>query len=130
MKTENERLFEVRTKLGLTQREFAEALSIGQSTVTMAETGKRKLSDKTAKLICATYGVSLQWLKTGEGSMMDLNDDDLLTTYTPLKSDDEELKALVLEICKLSIAERKAMKKLIKKLDRIFNPETYQDETE
>jgi hypothetical protein len=73
------------------------------------------------RLICATYGISLEWLKTGEGNMMVQQDDDLQIIERMLKSDDKELKTLVIKICKMSIAEREKMKELIENLNWIFN---------
>lgn len=65
----NDRLVEIRKKLGMNQKEFAESLAIGQSTLAMLEVGKRSLNDRHIKLICSIYNVNEKWLRTGEGEM-------------------------------------------------------------
>lgn len=65
--TLNERLVKIRKDLGMNQKEFAESLAIGQSTLAMIEVGKRALNDRHIKLICSIYNVNEKWLRTGEG---------------------------------------------------------------
>lgn len=65
----NERLVKIRKDLGMNQKEFAESLAIGQSTLAMIEVGKRALNDRHIKLICSIYNVDEEWLRTGEGEM-------------------------------------------------------------
>ena len=65
-----ERLKELRNYLGMSQKEFAKSLSLGQSTWAMIEVGKRELNDRHVKLICTIYNVSEEWLRYGEGEMI------------------------------------------------------------
>jgi Predicted transcriptional regulators len=67
--TVNDRVREVRKALGYTQTEFGEKTSIGQGYLTNIETGRREVSDKIVKLICATFNVDYLWLTTGIGTM-------------------------------------------------------------
>ncbi len=64
-----ERIKILRKKLGLTQQEFAEKLSIKRNTIAKYETGRGEPIDAVASLICREFGVSEDWLKTGTGEM-------------------------------------------------------------
>lgn len=63
----NERLQKVRKYFKLNQRDFAEKIDVGQSTLAMFETGKRKLKDIHINRICSEFGINEIWLRTGEG---------------------------------------------------------------
>jgi transcriptional regulator with XRE-family HTH domain len=63
----NERLKELRKKLGLTQQEFAEKLGIKRNAVTNYEVGRNAPADMVVSLICREFGVNEEWLRTGEG---------------------------------------------------------------
>ena len=69
MKSINERIRELRKHLGLTQVEFGRKIGIVQGNLTGIESGKKSVTQKTIKVICATYGVSEEWLETGIGEM-------------------------------------------------------------
>lgn len=65
----NERLKLLRKSLGLTQNEFAEQLGLKQTSYSMIENGKRPLHERHIKLICLTFHVNEDWLRTGNGCM-------------------------------------------------------------
>lgn len=75
-----ERIKELRKFLGLTQQEFATRLGSVQNTITGYETGRRTPSNQVIALICREFGVSEEWLRTGEGEMI-VPDEDLLTAF-------------------------------------------------
>lgn len=64
-----QRLKEARQALHLRQADFAARIGLTQTAYSMLETGKRTLSAKHVKLLCAEFGISEQWLKTGAGEM-------------------------------------------------------------
>jgi transcriptional regulator with XRE-family HTH domain len=64
-----ERIAQVRNFHRLTQREFATAISIHQSTVALFEKGRRQIKDLYIKVICDEFGVDRDWLLTGVGEM-------------------------------------------------------------
>ena len=64
-----ERLKQAREALALRQEDFAARIGLTQTAYSMLETGKRTLSPKHVKLICAEFGISELWLTTGEGEM-------------------------------------------------------------
>ena len=63
-----ERLIELRKYLKMSQREFAEKLNMPQQSYAPYEL-HRQLRDVYVKLICDTFNVNENWLRTGEGDM-------------------------------------------------------------
>ena len=71
--TIGERLIEIR---GKTPRdEFAAQIGIHPQTLYTYEKGKRAVPLRTAEKICSAYGVSVEWLMTGNGAMRPENED-------------------------------------------------------
>lgn len=74
----NQRVKQVRQSLNLSQAKFAQALSISNGYIAGIELGHNHVNDRIVKLICFTYNVSENWLKTGEGEMFDEKPNPLL----------------------------------------------------
>ena len=74
--TVNDRCKAVRQHANLSQRAFAERLSITGSSIALIETGKNNPSDQTLRLICQEFGISYAWLKEGKGEMLLPEDED------------------------------------------------------
>jgi len=66
-----ERIRTLRKKLGLTQMEFAEKLSKSWRTIQDWEAGKRNIPEPELRLISQIFGVSYEWLKTGQGEIFE-----------------------------------------------------------
>jgi len=82
--TVNERLALVRKTLKLTQREFAQKISVATGFIASMEIGDRKVNPRIMKLVSSMFNVSLQWLETGEGEMF----------YTDTEKEIEEIISL------------------------------------
>lgn len=65
----NERIKKLRKALDLTQQEFASKIGVKRNTVATYEMGRSVPSDSALSLICKTFNVNEQWLRTGEGEM-------------------------------------------------------------
>lgn len=63
------RLKELRNELGLSQAKFAQQIQKSPGYISNVETGRIGLSDYTVDVICTEFGVSKEWLLSGEGSM-------------------------------------------------------------
>lgn len=63
------RLKQIRKKLGCNQNEFAEKLGISVSNISSYESGRRNPSDAVINLICEKFSVNKEWLETGKGEM-------------------------------------------------------------
>jgi len=59
----------VRKTLGLNQGEFARRIGLTQNALSMIELEKVVLTEKNIKLICATFAIDEDWLRTGNGEM-------------------------------------------------------------
>lgn len=68
----SDRIREIRESQGMTRAQFAERLGITAAEITNVEFGKIKnMASKESlfRSIAAEFGVSLDWIKTGEGDM-------------------------------------------------------------
>lgn len=64
-----ERFKEMRKQFGLSQAEFANRIHVTPAAIGNIESGKRNPSTMMLLNICHEFGVSEQWLRTGEGEM-------------------------------------------------------------
>lgn len=67
--SENERIKEVRSALGLTQDKFGARLGVGKTAISKIEKEERGVTDQLRLAICREFRVSEDWLRTGEGDM-------------------------------------------------------------
>lgn len=92
----------LRKELGLTQSQFADALNITAATVSRIESGKAPLTDRMLHSISMEWNVSENWLRTGEGEMHPVSDEDdsLIEAYALIgaKDVDPRRKRLAKEI--------------------------------
>ena len=65
----DERLKQLRKELGLTQQEFSDKIGIKRNTFAQYENGRNEPIDAVVRLICSTYNVNEEWLRTGAGEM-------------------------------------------------------------
>lgn len=65
----NSRIAAVIQAAGMTKTAFAEKLNVSQSFISRLAAGVSTPSDRTITDICREFGVSEQWLRTGEGEM-------------------------------------------------------------
>ena len=63
------RLKAVRKALRMNQKSFAEQLGLNQNSLSMIEKNHTPVTEKNVKLVCATFNVNEQWLRTGNGDM-------------------------------------------------------------
>ena len=64
-----EKILAIRKALKLNQEEFAKHLGIKRTTLSMIEVGDNALTEKNIKLVCMTFNVNENWLRTGKGEM-------------------------------------------------------------
>lgn len=86
------RIKEIRNSLKMNQTEFAQHLGLSQSTLAMIEVGKRKFSDKHIKIICSTFNINENWLRTGEGEMFNssLYEKELIDVFDNLNPETQQ----------------------------------------
>ena len=65
----HDRLRAVRKALHLNQKCFAEQIGLNQNSLSMIEKNRTPITGKNIKLVCVTFNVNEQWLRTGRGEM-------------------------------------------------------------
>jgi len=65
----NQRIKELRGKLGLNQRDFSTLLSLSGGYIAGIEVNLRKVNDRIIKLIISEFGVNEDWLRFGNGDI-------------------------------------------------------------
>jgi transcriptional regulator with XRE-family HTH domain len=79
--------------LKLNQGEFALRIGLTQTALSMIELEKVALTEKNIKLICATFAVNEDWLRTGKGEMFGAvspYEKELLEIFGKLTADTQE----------------------------------------
>ncbi|MDR1637601.1 MAG: helix-turn-helix domain-containing protein [Treponema sp.] len=94
----NDRLKEIRAKLGLSQREFSKRIYISQSFYGELELGNQIINDRIIHLVSSVFNASKEWLRFGKGKMFssgppDVKLDRLIEIYNNL---DEQLQDYLL----------------------------------
>lgn len=95
----NQRLFELRKALSLSQEAFAAKINIKPSTIGGYEKGRRVITDRVVSDICREFNVNEDWLRNGEGPM-----------FRPPKGIDNEFAALAAELIKEDTEEAEWIK--------------------
>lgn len=115
MGTINDRIRELRGKLGLSQAAFGEKIGLSRDEVKNIEYKKTTPKEITIPLICEKYSVSEEWLRTGHGDPeIQVNEDDELTQiFTEIGASDDELaKAAIRMYWHLSEKEKAVIHKM------------------
>lgn len=69
-KAVRDRIRAARKALKMNQTDFAERLGLKQNSISVLENSdKAAVTDKTIKLICVTFNINEDWLRTGKGEM-------------------------------------------------------------
>ena len=71
MKTENERIKEVRKTLNLTLDAFGQRVGMKKSSLSHMENGTNAVSNQLRTAVCREFHVREEWLRTGEGEMFE-----------------------------------------------------------
>ena len=82
--TINKRIRQLRKTMKMPQVEFAKAIYISNGYIAELECDHRKVNERIIHLVSLTFGVSENWLKTGEGEMFYKTPDEKLRRLTGL----------------------------------------------
>jgi transcriptional regulator with XRE-family HTH domain len=80
----NQRIKQVREALRLSQVQFSRVISLSSGYLAGVETEKRKVNNRLIKLICSSFRVDEEWLRTGIGEMFNQNPDEGFTKLVSL----------------------------------------------
>lgn len=106
----NERIKELRERLGMSQTEFAESLNLKRNSISLIEVGKRNPSDRTILDICNKFDVSEDWLRNGTGEVFLETPSSTMEQLRREFDLDEFSFNLVYEYLKLGGEQRKAVR--------------------
>lgn len=87
----NERLKELRTIKGLSQRAFGEIINLSPDMISLLEKGKRKFTERVISDICREFNVNRDWFETGCGDKFI----DILSNIDEFVDADEEIQEFV-----------------------------------
>lgn len=113
----NTRIAEVIRGSGLTKTAFSKRIGLSQPFVSQLASGDAAPSDRTIVDICREFGVSEQWLRTGEGEMfLRLSREEEITKFlmTVIRDPDSEFqRQLLATMAKLEPAQWKLMEQML-----------------
>ena len=116
----NNRIKEVRTKLKITQQEFADRIGSSRSGLANYEVGRNEPINSVIVAICREFNVNEEWLRTGRGEMFaPVNRDKEIEAFmdTVMKSESADFRRrLVSVLSKLNPAEWKLLESMALKL--------------
>lgn len=107
--TINERIAMVRNEQGLSVRGFATRLNVSASLISNMENGKRQINDRILAQIASEFGISITWLRTGEGEMFTQGDANTLSRLSEEYNLSDIEYAFMAEYLKLPQAHRAIM---------------------
>ena len=102
----NTRIKELRTALHLTLEGFGDRIGVTRAAVSKWENGDRGIADSMIVSICREFGVSEQWLRTGEGEMFEQTRETVLDRLAAEYSLDKEQVSVIENFLDLSPQER------------------------
>lgn len=117
----NERVFELRKELNLTQENFGNKLGVTKTAISKIEKGENNLSDQMIISICREFDVNEEWLRSGEGEMFVKRDEDEELAFLlgkTMTSDDKRKKHFLKVMMELSDEEWDFIEKIIDKLKK------------
>lgn len=112
----NERIKELRTYLGLSQKEFSQRVQVGQSTLAMFETGDRVPKDIHISQICSSFNVNEEWLRNGTGEMFVIPSTFSLDEYAKAKGLTERDRVIIREFMALDQSAKDAVYNMLEKV--------------
>jgi transcriptional regulator with XRE-family HTH domain len=111
----NNRLKEIRIRLGINQGEFSKGLGISQAQLSAIEHGKQNLTDRNIKVICMVYRINEDWIRTGEGEMFAYLESEYIEE-TDIDSLPPDEKAFLSDYRLLTEPNKKVAKTMVKSL--------------
>lgn len=116
----NERIRQVRKKLGLNLEEFGNALGFSRSSMSNIETGYRTATNRLIISLVNLFNVNEEWLRTGKGTMFNDNKDLHLAELAKQFSLDAMDIEIITAFLELSPEKRAVIKEYVSILAKNF----------
>lgn len=81
MNSINERIKELRQNLHMSQEEFGKTIGLSKSGISNIESGARSVREAHIKLICSSFKVSANWLRTGKDLATEVHELEIFDTF-------------------------------------------------
>lgn len=114
--TTGERVKEIRKSANLTLEEFGSRIGLKNAAVSLIENNKRALTDTVAKSISREFGVSEDWLRTGDGNKKSVTSTSTAAGISEVLGLGEWGTAILEQYMALSPEERKLFLATVRKL--------------
>lgn len=115
----NNRLKELRKKIGLSQKAFGERLGVTSAAICIIEAGKRNLTEQMARSICHEFNVNYEWLKYGTGEIFAVTPESIVDELSNRFDLDDLDRRIILGYLQLPVSDRAAIKRYIQTLTDI-----------
>lgn len=115
----NDRIKKLIETIGIKKIDFAKKLNVSQAFVSQLCSGASQPSDRTISDICREFGVSEEWLRTGEGEMFVpmTRDEEIASFMGDLLSGRPDFRSkLISVLARLSPAEWELIEKMVNRL--------------
>lgn len=124
-----DRIKQIRKALNLTQVEFGNRLGVKGNTITNYETGLRTPSNSVILSICKEFNINEEWLRTGDGEMFSLQEDEEAAYVSELLEDTENplydlIKAIMKTYSQTGEKEKAIIKAFAKDLHKNLKEES------
>ncbi len=114
----HERIKQVRAYTGLTQTKFAEKIGVKQNTIALLESGQRNPSTQLILSIVREFGISREWLETGEGEMKAPEPTAAQMVMRVMRGQNEYAQHVMAAFATLDDSEWEKLKELVDKLKK------------
>lgn len=113
-----DRMKELRRHFGITQEAFAARLKVTRGAIANYEVGRNLPTDAVLELMSREFGVSIQWLRTGQGPMLMTRKPELEAFFNDLLSETEDSfrRRLVSILAELSPKQWEVLEGVARKL--------------
>ncbi len=101
------RIKQIRETYKLTQVKFGEKIGVKGNTITNYENGLRTPTDAVILSICREFNVNEDWLRTGEGTMMNIQTDDYTRITVEIDKNDKKARQAIIKYWHLSEYDKK-----------------------
>ena len=129
MESMKDRIKLIREQNKLSQEDFGNKIKIKRSAVSKIESGLNNPSDQTIALICSEFSINENWLRTGEGEMFTLQEDEEAAYVSELLEDTENplydlIKAIMKTYSQTGEKEKAIIKAFAKDLHKNLKEES------
>lgn len=97
-----ERIRIIRKELGLTQEEFAKRIGLARNSVASYEIGRREPTNAIIVSICKEFHINEEWLRTGNGEMYSIQEDDYTKIAVDIDKNDPKARKVIIDYWNLS----------------------------